>query len=166
MDRRSSKTILKIYQGFSLCLSKTPYAKIATRDVIREAGVSPTGFYAHFKSKEDVCQGLFAKLFLTVKVRSGFDFENHLSLLFLRLENEAELWGNLVKASENEAFVKGALFPWCKAFLPRGESKTGARLAANLLVSSLIDYAKQEEKETPVQMASLLSEPLKKLLGL
>ena len=165
MDKRSSKTILKIYHGFSLCLAEKMFRDVNVRDIIKAAGISPTGFYAHFKSKEDVLQGMLAKLYLTVKIRGDSRLENHLALLFFRVKNDAELWANAAKLNENAAFLRSSLLPWCKSFLPQGKDKTSSRLASEMLSAALLQFMSNPKENTPERMADILVVPLSSLLG-
>ena len=165
MDKRSSKTILKIYRGFSACLASEPFSKVNVRDIIKAAGISPTGFYAHFKAKNDVLQGLLAKLFLTVKIRGDLDLENHLALLFFRAKNDLELWQGIVALEENATYLYLSLLPWCKSFLMQGKSKTGSKLASELLSSALLEFMQNPEENCPEKMAHMLKEPLSLLLA-
>lgn len=164
MDKRSSKTILKIYRGFALALEEKSYTAVTSLDIIRSAGISPSGFYAHFKSKRDVLQGLLAKLFLTVKIKNGFALESHLTLLFFRIDNDKELWQRIVSKKENAIALGSFLIPWCMSFLPKANGKETAKLASSLLSDALLLYMKGSDK-TAEEMSKLLVAPLSALLS-
>ncbi len=166
MDKRSSKTIRKIYCGFSACLAEKPYRLMNVRDIIKAGGVSPTGFYSHFKTKDDVLQGLLAKLFLTVKIRGEFDLEEHLSLLFFRIQSDIDLWNCMMKLDENAILFHHYFLPWCKSFLPRGKDGTRVRLSCELLSAALVQFMRHPDESTPKKMAGMLVEPLSQLLEL
>ncbi len=165
MDKRSSKTILKIYQGFSLCLAEKRFEDVNVRDIIKASSVSTTGFYAHFKSKEDVLQGLAAKLFLAVKVRGGIDLESRLSLLFFRAQTDSSIWCNVAALESNASYLRNFLFPWCKSFLGQGKDKTSSKLSAELLVSALLLFMASSESKSPEELSKSLVGPLSLLLG-
>lgn len=166
MDKRSSKTIRKIYYGFSACLAEKTFKSANVRDIIKASGVSPTGFYSHFKTKEDVLQGLLAKLFLTVKIRGKCNLEEHLSLLFFRIQNDIDIWANVVKLDENAAFLRCSLLPWCNSFLPRGKERTGSQLSCELLSSGILLSMRRPSENTPKRMVALLEGVLAQLLEL
>lgn len=165
MDKRSAKTILKIYRGFSLVLKEKDFDKANVRDIIKASKISPTGFYAHFKSKEDVLQGLLAKLFLTVKIRGGFDLNSHLSLLFFRVQGDLDVWQGIVSLKENENALRLALLPWCRSFLPKGKEEAGVKLASELLSASLLYFIRHPEEKSPEQLSKILQTPLTTLLS-
>lgn len=136
------------------------------RDIIKAGGVSPTGFYSHFKTKNDVLQGLLAKLFLTVKIRGEFNLEEHLSLLFFRIQSDIDIWKDVVKLDENAAFMRYSLLPWCKSFLPKDKERTRAQLSSELLSAGLLQYMRYPSENTPKKMAIMLSGVLSQLLEL
>lgn len=136
------------------------------RDIIKAGGISPTGFYSHFKTKNDVLQGLLAKLFLTVKIRGEFNLEEHLSLLFFRVQNDIDIWKGVVKLDENAAFLRDSLLPWCKSFLPDSKDRARTKLSCELLSAGILQFMTHPEENTPKKMAALLNEPLSYLLEL
>ncbi len=164
MDKRSSKTILKIYCGFSACLAEKSFRDMNVRDIIKASNISPTGFYSHFKTKSDVLQGLLAKLFLTVKIRGEFDLEEHLSLLFFRIQGDVEIWKGVVKLDENAAYLRYSLLPWCKSFLPGSKDRTSVKLSCELLSAGILQFMRYPDENTPKKMATMLNEPLSQLL--
>ncbi len=166
MDKRSSKTILKIYCGFSACLAQKPFRTVNARDIIKAGNISPTGFYSHFRTKNDVLQGLLAKLFLRVKIRGEFNLEEYLSLLFFRIQNDIDIWKGVVKLDENAAFLRYSLLPWCKSFLPEQEDRTRIKLSCELLSAGILQFMRCQEENTPKKMATMLSESLSHLLEL
>ncbi len=136
------------------------------RDIIKAGNISPTGFYSHFRTKNDVLQGLLAKLFLTVKIRGEFNLEEHLSLLFFRVQSDIDIWKGVVKLDENAAFLRYSLHPWCKSFLPRHEDRTRVKLSCELLSAGILQFMRHPEENSPKKMATMLSEPLSHLLEL
>ena len=66
MDRRQKKTRTAIFDAFTVLLSKKQYNKITIQEIIDEADVGRSTFYAHFETKEDLlkafCEELFAHI--------------------------------------------------------------------------------------------------------
>ena len=161
MDKRSSKTLAKIYEGFSICLQNSPYSSIKVRDVIKEAKISPTGFYAHFKSKEEVLRGLLANVFLTVKCRKfGENDEERLDLLFIRIEANGLFLSSFLIIQENKDTLRNALIPWCRSFLPTSLPKQTKSLCSCFIADALINYLKEDEKDDKLEIQDAIKKAL------
>ena len=67
MDKREQKTITKVYAAFTSLVKSKDYANISVQDIIDEANISRSTFYAHFKTKDDVlvdvCSSIFDHVF-------------------------------------------------------------------------------------------------------
>ena len=62
MDRRQKKTRVAIFDSFTVLLSKKQYSKITIQEVIDEANVGRSTFYAYFSTKEDYMDAIQAIL--------------------------------------------------------------------------------------------------------
>ena len=62
MDRRVRKTREALYSAFAALVAERGYDRLSIQDIIDEADVGRTTFYAHFKTKDDLLRFGFIRL--------------------------------------------------------------------------------------------------------
>lgn len=118
MDRRQQKTREAIFDAFSRLLSKKNYSKITVQEIIDEANVGRTTFYAHFETKDDLLKDLCSELFEhiidaaldrthTHGLYSSGDAPNSVFLHLLQhlRENDKNILG-LLSCESNDLFLR------------------------------------------------------------
>jgi AcrR family transcriptional regulator len=107
-DRRRKKTREAVFRAFKSLLSRREYGRISVQDIIDEADIGRTTFYANFDTKEDLldqmCSEIFEHVFSEAKVKEpGHDFSKMPETL------EGDLAHLLCHLSEHRGDIAGLL---------------------------------------------------------
>ncbi len=118
MDKRSEKSINAIYDAFANLINKKDYDDITIQDVLDEASISRSTFYAHYKTKDElllsVSNHIFEHVFSkTLREEKTHDFSKDLILdyrhliehIFYHIRDEKELFKGILSNKVNALFL-------------------------------------------------------------
>ena len=77
MDRRQRKSRKAIIDAFNKLLTKKRYSEITVQEIIDEADVSRSTFYAHFETKDELLKALCTDIFEHVFSEEVMSEEHH-----------------------------------------------------------------------------------------
>lgn len=108
MDRRVQKTRDAIFEAFNRLLKKKSYSKITIQQIIDEANIGRTTFYAHFETKDELLKGMCNEILNTGFVDSRNSVHTHNADLKSDTP-EARIAHMLYHLKDNKKMVVGML---------------------------------------------------------
>lgn len=158
MDRRQQKTRAAIFTAFSHLLEKKNFNHITVQEIIDEANVGRSTFYAHFETKDDLlkamCTDIFHHVFSTdLAVEQTHDFstsanslEDTLTHLLYHLQDgRRNIVIGVLSCESGELFMryfKEYLSQLFKKYLPSDLKSVPTDFILNHLVGSFAETVK------------------------
>ena len=118
MDRRQQKTRAAIFQAFSKLLKTKRYENITVQEIINEANIGRSTFYAHFETKDELLRAMCTDIFQHVfsqrlPQEEELDYATGSRNLQLKLEhilyhlreNKTD-FGGILKSESSELFLR------------------------------------------------------------
>lgn len=118
MDRRQQKTREAIFKAFSKLLEKKNYNNITIQEIIDEANIGRSTFYAHFETKDEllnaICGQIFGHIFsdvLNAEEHHDFSKDNSrladkLTHLLYHLKEQQKNILHLLSGSSSDLFLR------------------------------------------------------------
>ena len=108
MDRRQQKTRQAIFNAFSNLLEKKSFGNITVQEIIDEANVGRSTFYAHFETKDSLLKAMCTDIFQHV-FSDDLGQENSHDFSHAGHDFEKEITHNLDHLLDNRKNLKGLL---------------------------------------------------------
>lgn len=113
MDRRQRKTRMAIFSAFRTLMTKKKYEQITVQDIIDEANIGRSTFYAHFGTKDyllkALCSDIFDHVFsgtLCSFSSKDHELETILTHIFYHLQEEKENLSALFSQESKDIFLR------------------------------------------------------------
>lgn len=108
MDRRQKKTRKAVYDAFTSLLGTKSYSNITVQEIIDEANIGRSTFYAHFETKDELLRELSTEIFDHV---FSSELEKELTHDFSHSSSSisTEITHILYHLQDNRRYIKGIL---------------------------------------------------------
>ena len=118
MDKRKEKTINAINNAFAKIIKEKDYDDITIQDLLEEASISRSTFYAHFKTKDElllsisnhIFEHVFSKTLQEEKTHDFskdliFNYRHLIEHIFYHVKDERELFEGILSNKVNALFL-------------------------------------------------------------
>ncbi len=176
MDKRKGKTINAIYNAFAKIIREKDYDDITIQDLLEEASISRSTFYAHFKTKDELLLSISNHIFehvfsKTLQEEKTHDFSKDIIIdyrhliehIFYHVKDERELFEGILSNKVNALFLMEfrnqiskfvssyfANYPMINSFIPLELRKS---LAIEEFIVVLEYWVQNNFQETPEEIA-------------
>lgn len=127
MDRRQRKTRAAIFSAFTTLLEKKSYSSMTIQDIIDEADIGRTTFYAHFETKDEllkaICSDIFDHVFSDeIMSEDKHDFSEHdsfhdrLTHILYHLQEKQQSISGILSGECGEVFMRYFKEYLCRIF--------------------------------------------------
>lgn len=172
MDRRQQKTRMAVFQAFTRLLEKKSFSNISVQEIIDEANIGRSTFYAHFETKDDLLRALCSEIFdhvfskhLTKEATHDFSKQQHdlkteITHILYHLRDSQSYLKRILSCESGEMFMryfKEYLEPVFKGELAKRSSDIPKDYRLNLMVSNFAETVRwwmNHEDYTPEDISS------------
>lgn len=177
MDRRQQKTRQAIFRAFSDLLARKSFANITVQEIIDEANVGRSTFYAHFETKDDLlkvmCTDIFNHVFSDDLEKegnhdfshAGHDFEKEITHILYHLQDSRKNLRGLLSCESGNIFMKyfkNYLHEMFPAYVEKLHYKAPTEYVVNIAICGFAETVRwwitEDEQYTPEQIAAFFIE--------
>lgn len=118
MDRRQQKTRAAIFRAFGILLERKNYNHITVQEIIDEANIGRSTFYAHFETKDELlramCTDIFHHVFSEEPSREkshnfstgNYNIEQKISHILYHLQDNRKNLKGILSSESGELFLQ------------------------------------------------------------
>ena len=174
MDRRQRKTRNAIFESFSSLLKRKHYSSITIQDIIDEADIGRSTFYAHFNTKDELlkemCTEIFEHVFssdVTSEKKHDFSrdktFFARLTHILYHLQEKQQHIRGLLKGECGEVFMRNLTTQLSEIFKSRitSDKSIPQSFSLDFTVRSFAEtirwWLQEHDEYTPEQIVKFFS---------
>ena len=176
MDKREEKTLEKIHNSFTKLINEKDYEDITIQDILDDANISRSTFYAHYKTKDELLASVSKHIFNHVFSKTleeekthdyskdtFFDYRHLIEHIFYHVKDEKELFEGILRSNGTGKFMsefRKQLFRFADSYFNNYpyHDETPLELKKLIAVETFIVILKywinNGLKESPEQIAS------------
>lgn len=177
MDRRQQKTRQAIFYAFSSLLERKNFNNITVQEIIDEANVGRSTFYAHFETKDSLLKAMCTDIFLHVfsddlkQERShdfshaGHDFQKEITHILYHLQDNRKNLKGLLSCDSGDIFM-GYFKEYLEQTFPIYIREMNYNVPADYLLNHVVCsfsetvrwWITRHEQYTPEQIAAFFAQ--------
>lgn len=148
MDRRQQKSRAAIVQAFTSLLQKKPFARITVQEIIDQANVGRSTFYAHFETKDELlrsmCNDIFHHVFHHALPQESVEgcetglnnLQVKLGHVLFHLDQHRDMLRGMLRSQSGELFL-GYLRGYLQDLFQRYQEEFDPRIPRDFLLHHL-----------------------------
>lgn len=177
MDRRQQKTRQAIFRAFGDLLEKKSFGNITVQEIIDEANVGRSTFYAHFETKDDLLKAMCTDIFNHVFSddleqesnhdfsHAGHNFEKEITHILYHLQDNRKNLKGLLSCESGTIFMNyfiSYLHEMFPSYVEKLHRQAPTEYILNLAIYSFAEtirwWITEHENYTPEEIASFFIE--------
>ena len=162
MDRRQQKTRQAIFYAFSSLLERKNFNNITVQEIIDEANVGRSTFYAHFETKDSLLKAMCTDIFLHV---FSDDLKQEITHILYHLQDNRKNRKGLLSCDSGDIFM-GYFKEYLEQTFPIYIQEMNYNVPADYLLNHVVCsfsetvrwWITRHEQYTPEQIAAFFAQ--------